>query len=301
MGYTLDLQTDLATAARSATREQLDSAARVLTDESAEDPVAAVHEARKSVKKSRAVLRLVRPALDRGTYRRDNRALRDGARTVARVRDADVMVETVDELRGRFVGQEPAAVFEALREALEQEARAARPGPNAELGADLVETLRTVAARVDGWPLDGADWRVAVKGARRAYARGRKAFAVADADPTSENLHEWRKRVKDLWYHERLLKPSWPGVLDAQADAAHDLSDVLGDDHDLAVLAERLRDDAPTADAGEVLELIDQRRSELLAQARSLGRRVYAEKPKAFARRLRRYLDAARARERAPA
>jgi CHAD domain-containing protein len=301
VAYTLDLESDLATAVRNTARDQLESGARTLVEESAEDPVEAVHDARKNVKKSRALLRLVRPALDRRTYRRENRTLRDAARTVAHVRDADVMVETVDALRERFVGQRPEAVFDALRAHFEQRAEAARPGPNAELGAELVEALRDVAARVDDWPLDAADWPLAVKGAQRAYARGRSAFAVADADPTVENLHEWRKRVKDLWYHDRLLKPAWPGLLDAQAKEAHTLSDLLGDDHDLSVLTERLRDDPPTVDVDDVLELIEQRRAELMAQARSLGRRVYAEKPKAFARRLRRYLEAAAAREPAPA
>jgi hypothetical protein len=46
---------------------------------------------------------------------------------------------------------------------------------------------------------------------RRIYRRGRKAMQHAQADPTNENLHEWRKRVKDLWHAEQILRParSW--------------------------------------------------------------------------------------------
>jgi len=158
-----------------------------------------------------------------------------------------------------------------------------------------------VAGRVGDWPFDGAGWGVACKGVERAYRRGRRAFAVADDDPTTENLHEWRKRVKDLWYHQRLLRPAWPSVLKAQADEAHALSDLLGDDHDLAVLADRLRDGPPpTGDTEDVLELIGRRRVELLASIRALGRRVYAEKPKAFARRIDRYVRTAEAADLVP-
>jgi hypothetical protein len=99
---------------------------------------------------------------------------------------------------------------------------------------------------------------------------------------------------------ERLLKPTWPAVVGAQADEAHALSDLLGDDHDLAVLGEHLREE-PSADSDAILELIDQRRAELLARIRALGRRVHAEKPKPSARRLRRYLRSAEAVDPVPA
>jgi CHAD domain-containing protein len=212
---------------------------------------------------------------------------------VAHVRDADVMVETIDALHDRFAGQLPAAVFERVRGDLDDDARRSREATGDDLGVELVDALQAVGGRVEEWPLEDARWSVTRKGIRRAYRRGRKAFALADADPTTDSLHEWRKRVKDLWYHERLLKPVWPAVLGAQADEAHTLADLLGDEHDLAVLAERLREDPPTDDIEEVLELIEQRRGELLAHVRALGRRVYAEKPRPFARRLKRYFRSA--------
>jgi CHAD domain-containing protein len=300
MSYKLDLGDSLADAARASAREQLADGAEVLRKEHADDPVGSVHEARKNVKKSRAILRLVRSDLGDKTYRRENRALRDASRTVAHVRDADVMVETAEDLQEHFAGRLPAAAFKRLRTALQRDARDSRSRADGELGADLIDALEAAAARVEDWPLDGASWSAAREGIGRAYRRGRKAYALADAEPTTDNLHEWRKRVKDLWYHQRLLKPAWPEVLGAQADEAHTLSDLLGDDHDLAVLAERLEDDPPTDDTGAVLELIEERRAVLLAQIRALGRRVYAEKPKAFTRRIAHYVRAARSPEPVP-
>ena len=94
--------------------------------------------------------------------------------------------------------------------------------------------------------------------------------------------------MKDLWYQERLLVDSWPGVMKAQAKEAKKLSKLLGEDHDLAVLFDNVDDP-------QLHALIDQRRAELLSAARALGRRIYAERPKAFARRMRRYLDLAAA------
>jgi CHAD domain-containing protein len=278
----------------------LDRATAVLHEERGKDPVGAVHQARKEVKKARSLLRLARPGFDKRVYRRENRTLRDGARSVAHVRDADVMVETVDGLRERFVGQLPARAFTNLRRRLKRQADRTRKQAGNELGAELVEALAVVGGRIEDWRLEEAGWSIVHKGIARAYRRGRRAFATADADPTTANLHELRKRVKDLWYQERLLKPAWPAVLGAQADEAHALSDLLGDDHDLAALAERLREE-PSEGSDAILELIDKRRAELLARIRALGRRVYAEKPKPFARRLRSYLRSAEAVDPVPA
>ena len=163
----------------------------------------------------------------------------------------------------------------------------------------MLEALRAAERRVEDWPLGDAGWEHLLAGVARAYARGRDAFAAARAEPTPELLHAWRKRAKDLWYHQRLLAPAWLGVLGAQAEEAHVLSELLGDDHDLAVLAARLADGAapltPVVDAerAALLALVEQRSGELRTAAAQLGRRVYAESPKAFARRLARYVQLA--------
>jgi CHAD domain-containing protein len=296
MAYRLSIADDVAASARSCAREQLDGALAQLERTDA-DPADAVHEARKHLKKARALLRLVRPALPKRAYRDENAALRELARALSAARDADVLVETTDKLAARFAGQLPAETFAELGERLAAEADAARPEGDADRAA-LTEALRAATARVEEWPLRPCDWEAPVTGATRAYARGREAFAIARIEPTTEHLHAWRKRAKDLWYHERLLGPAWPAVLAAQAGVAHDLTELLGDDHDLAVLAVRLTADDPLtpvvdAERKALLGLVDERRAELLAAARWLGRRVYAESPKAFERRLARYVRTA--------
>jgi CHAD domain-containing protein len=229
--------------------------------------------------------------MKRKAFRRRNRALRDAGRALSGARDADVMADTVDLLAERFVGQAPKTHFAAARKPLAARARRSRaetdPGEHA---ADL----RALAQ--DEWALDDLSGDALAEALERTYARGRGAFALADREPTMANLHEWRKRVKDLWYQERLLQDSWPGIMKAQAKEAKTLSKLLGEDHDLAVLADLLRTDPElAAHRDELLELIAHRRAELLEDARELGRRIYAERPKAFARRARRYVDLAAA------
>ena len=296
MAYRLSIADDVPSSVRACAREQLADAVAQL-EGAAKDPVTAVHEARKDLKKTRALLRLVRPALGRRAYRAENDALRDAGLALSGARDADVLVETVEQLAAHAAGRLPADLFEALRDALAAEA-GARPAADSPLPA-VIEQLRAAMLRVERWPLEQADWDTVLAGLTRASARGRTAFAVAQATPDPDLLHAWRKRAKDLWYHQRLLAPAWPDVIGAQAEAAHRLTELLGDDHDLAVLAARLADDAPPLDPrvdaqrGELRALVAHRSDELRADAVRLGHRVYAESSKAFHRRLARYLELA--------
>jgi hypothetical protein len=102
-------------------------------------------------------------------------------------------------------------------------------------------------------------------------------------------VHEWRKRSKDLWYHLRIVSTAWPEVLESVADQAHKLSDLLGDHHDLAVLAEDAAGrPASLMDGAQprLIAAIRKRQKKLLADALTLGTRLYAERPKAFGDRI---------------
>ncbi len=294
MSYRLALSDDdVPPALRSCAAEQLVDAIRVLREEREADPVEAVHEARKDLKKARSLLRLAGPDMPGERRRHENGALRDIAQRLSDVRDADVMVETLDSLRERIAERLSARAFSTVRRRFATAAARSRAG-DAAISEEVLAELGAVAARVGDWPVESCDARTLRAGARTASARGRRRFAAAEEDPTTENLHGWRKRVKDLWYHTRLLEQAWPPVMIASADAAHELADLLGDDHDLGVLAERLESATwpLSVDAGTLLDLVARRRGELQAEAFTLGRLVYAERPKAYGRRLGRYLRA---------
>jgi CHAD domain-containing protein len=293
MSYRLQLDVPAPEAVRRVAEERLEKAAGRLSEDHGDDPVKAVHGARKDLKKTRSALRLARPCLPRRVYRRENKALRDLGRQMSGGRDADVMVETVDALAERYAGQLPKRQFTTLRQRFARHAAQARE--EAEVGG-LADALAGARERAGAWPLGKCDDRALRAGAERAYARGREAFAVAEEDPSAERLHDWRKRAKDLWYHHRLLADAWSGPVKAFADEADRLGKLLGDDHDLATLSERLGDIdvPPSVDVDTIEQLIAARRAELQSSAFEIGRRLYAEKPKAFARRLSRYLAAAR-------
>jgi CHAD domain-containing protein len=156
--------------------------------------------------------------------------------------------------------------------------------------------LTQARGRVSGWPLERDGFEAIEDGLRRIYRRGRRDWRAADKEPSTEHLHEWRKRVKDLWYHCSILQESWKPVMKALADESHELSDRLGDDHDLAVLLTWAHEHATTLDGMDRVhafeEVVRARRAELQAEAFAYGTRLYADKPGVFAERVERWWGA---------
>jgi CHAD domain-containing protein len=291
--YRLKLAEPLPTEVARAARGRIDHALDELRGKSDSTPEEAVHEARKDMKKLRALLRLSRDELGKESYRRENVCFRDAARELSGTRDSDVMLEALGAL------ELPPGVGWDLRKAIQAD-RERRGEDDRDVAARAaVAILKEARTRVDGRPVERDSFDTLPGGLKRTYRRGRRAFRAAQEEPSVESLHEWRKRVKDLWYHHTLLRELWPPVMNAVGDQAHELSDLLGDDHDLAMLAIWMREHVPEADP-DFFEAVERRREELQREAFALGALLYAEKSSAFAGRLERLWSAQKAEVRAP-
>lgn len=274
------------------------------------DPETGVHEARKAMKRLRALLRLVRDEIGYFAYRQENVVLRDVARRLAPVRDTDVMVRTLDELRAVFPDVNPAA-FDHSRVVLEGDHRAAVGAilGDRQLTADLVTTVgccrRRFAARpvvaepgAFGTPPIRDGFAAVAGGVRRVYRRGRTALHRSEERPVEENFHDWRKRVKYLRYQLESLQPIRPDAIDALVGELDELGELLGSEHDHAVLETLvLHRPVLTNHSGRrrlLLALLDRRRRELQEAALGLGSRLFVDDPDAFVGRLGDFWDAAR-------
>lgn len=301
MAYKFRTDESVRDAFRRCAREQLDDAVTELSEGLSRDRVAAVHNARKAIKKERSLLRLARGTIPSSQRRRANDTLRAAGRALSEHRDADVMLTSIDQLSARFAGQVPMSSFDAIREHLESRRTDAQSAGSA-LGNDAVSELGSVRVNVEDWHLRKGGWAAIDDGLLRSYKRGHRALRRARASGQDVHLHAWRKRVKDLWYHERLLTPTCGLTVGGHAKELHRLGDLLGDDHDLAVLRRELADPGVPVpvDVDAVVALLDHRRDELQAEAFAIGDRLYAESPKAFRRRMRRSWKAGRGLARAP-
>jgi CHAD domain-containing protein len=254
-----------------------------------------VHESRKSLKKVRAVLRLVRPAIGGKTYHHENTALRDAARPLTEVRDARILVDTFDKIvkqRGRHARSHS---FTAMRKELVRHQRGVRQRvvEDEKAFAVVASAVDRALDRLDDWAKVHDNWSSVGDGVERVYRRSRQALAAVRRKPTVEYLHEWRKQAKYLRYQLDLLRPLAPKALTPLTKTIDRLGDLLGDDHDLAVLRREVAGDPERFGGPEALEpllaRIDRRRQKLVHHAVTLGRRVFRDPPQTFGRRLRGY------------
>lgn len=252
----------------------------------------AIHSARKDLKKLRGALRLVRAELGEKRFRAENSRYRDAGRRLSASRDAEVKLETLAALQRRFAGELPDGPVDDWKELLSRER--ADPGGDGALAAQIESAIGEIEVGRDEivrWRLSAESWDLLAPGIERAYKRGRREMRRARARRRAGDVHSWRKRAKDLWYQLRIVRGSWPAVVGELADQAHELADLLGAHHDLTVLDEDLGAREELANGEALAAAIARRQDELLDDALRLGERIYAEKPRAFLRRLRAYWE----------
>ena len=282
--------------ARRIAAEQLDAALKLLGAPQAPG-AASVHKLRKHCKKTRGLLRLLYPVL-KGVGG-DNRRLRDAARHIAPLRDAEVRLGSFD-LLARELPDLPGLA--PLRRQLGAEVMALRadasmqemlPAMAAELGAVRLRleqwrpraSFAKAGKQEDGFALLRPGLEASWRGARAGLAAAR-AELQGDFDATP--FHEWRKLAKHHWYQARLLAPIRPDMMAPHLAEADSLGELLGDHNDLDVLCTHLA--THVAQAGDPPEMVQaltalraaalRPRRLLAARAVGLGERLFAPPPR---------------------
>lgn len=272
--------------------EELTAASDELSGKAGHNRDESIHEARKSVKKVRALLRLMRKELG-AAYDEENTRLREIGRKLSDFRDTQSVMEILKSLQKKYRGDLPAVRFNAIRRwLLARKTESERQGDIEGVLAAMARELATAAGKAAEWPLSRDGFAAIAPGLESAFRAGRKALRVALKHTSNENFHEFRKRLKDHWYHVRLLEDLWTADMHKCEKRLKDLQNCLGDDHNLVVLREKLQSEtAPAAsckDVERLSSLIDDFQSELRKSAEDLARSIYEEKPREFTRRIKR-------------
>ncbi|HJW93603.1 MAG TPA: CHAD domain-containing protein [Thermoanaerobaculia bacterium] len=252
--FVLHRSESLEAAFRRIADEQLTRAATALTDESSSREVR-VHEARKRFKESRALMRLYRAALG-DAFDERNAFYRDAGRALAAYRDVSAAV----------------AAVEAIDDAAAVGLRERRDALYADVEA-FDKTVGDLLARFAAERL--AIHSVALNDVEDAVEDGLARTIRAARKAMRGDLHQWRMRVKDQWYHVRLFQRVWPRLMNVHESALHELSSLLGLHHDLSVAKEM-----------GVSASIDERQNAIVEKTRPLAAKIYAASPRARAKEM---------------
>ena len=287
MSYRIEKGEGLAEALGRIAAEEMDLAR---TELRRQDGGKAVHSARKAIKRLRALLRSLRVVFPKKLYQTENQRLAEAGRTISPLRDLQVQLRTLGKLRdgrGRAGGK-------IRRDLLRRQENFARKIPA--LRRTVRRMLGDSRGTIGSWPLDKTTPMTLAAGLKRIYKQGRSALKTACKNPSPENLHEWRKKAKALGYGFELIECLVPKKIARTMRLCQTLGDALGDDHDLFLVLQALareNQSQPARDYAGLARRISAKRAKLQKQAFKLGKMVYSEKPRAFAKRLDRHLGGA--------
>jgi len=251
-----------------------------------------IHHVRTTIKRLRALLRLIRPAVGELFFNQENARLRKAGRRLAVARDAEVARETLKILS--VAGEPEKKAVAAALAGLESKTQP---------GTDIGEALREVKADLEQTKrnlqrlqLVNGEWEVVEAGLQDVYRQSRKRMNTALQDGGDEAFHKWRIRVKNLFYELELLEPVWPKGMDKMTSRLAKLQDKIGLDHDIAVLKALLRKTPETFGGteavGRIIRRLDGESRKLRHATEPLGEKIFAKKPRRFVRKLsRRWSD----------
>jgi CHAD domain-containing protein len=253
-----------------------------------------IHETRKSMKRIRAVLRMIRDEIGYSSYYRENTFYRDLSRKLSEIRNFEVLSGSIRNLKEDLSNTIPPDVFELLEEELGRQ-RNMVTGGQAGLSLLLREMARKIEIsrdRIYDFPVRHNDFRAFEGGLFRMYRQGKRYLRNAKKNPSPTHLHDLRKRMKYFGYQVEILQPIFPGPMKAYTSTFETIAENLGVYHDLQVLQEFLgeTDIIPDHKINETLqEACLARQSMLLYNTWPMADIAYSEKPVAMVNRLASY------------
>jgi CHAD domain-containing protein len=250
-----------------------------------------IHEIRKTCKRLRALLRMVRPDLSTRSFRKADRKIRNLARHLAGKRDSKVLTDTLDKIAQHFSPLLDDTALSPVSDSLQ--AQLALVNENTEGPGDshtLEKRLISVRRVIDRIDCNRISHKTLVAGMTDSYRQGRRAYKALRQTPDTVNGHYLRKQAKYLGYQLQFVAAWNDDELAPLIEDFHRLEDTLGNDHDLSVLAEMLVDQpqlCPGKTRKELLNaLVESRRVALLSKALRLAGKLYSDKPRHFRMRL---------------
>ena len=272
-----------------AARSIIADARRALADSKLSD-AEAVHEVRKALKRWRALLRLLAHPL--GEQADQMRAeARELMRALASARDAQSALDALADLRKEVTKTglpfSPTSMETITQRLTASKDAAELTGFTKDMRGRLSRYLDYATLSLERWPLAAINFDIVADGLIATYRRARQLVPDDWAEADAEHLHDLRRRVVEHRHQMDLMEPLWPRLGQVWAEEAQRLRNRLGACQDLAVFTGHTAPHQPLAPwRSRLAPVIEARRAAHLKTAARIAGRLFAEKPKAFRRRI---------------
>jgi len=197
----------------------------------------ALHDARKNLKKFRALIRLIRYFIPDEKYIFLNISARDIARTLATARDFDSAVEACERNYPNLNRYEK-NLTTRLKKKIIKYKKQVKIGQEKEINLQILSKIKETINLIDFTNISDDEVIFAYK---KMYRKTKKYLNFLTMDDEIFYFHEWRKNVKYLRYQSAFLKTFWADYYLWFENQLHILSDVLGNMQDNLLINEYIK------------------------------------------------------------
>lgn len=250
-----------------------------------------IHEIRKSFKKIRSMLRLIRDEIGYSSYYRENVFYRDLSRSLSGIRTFRQHEACLRYLQKRLPDSfKNGNADRTLVDLSKQRDEYLFTLKEKRIFISISKEIKNAKQRILDFDMAKDDFTLVEPGLKRMYKQGKFYYNKCLDKPSIENLHNLRKRVKYLWYQLLLLKPVFPKMIKASYKNFEILSELIGDHRDFLEFihffeqSEYFRFDEKLI--SEIYGIVEQDNKERLEKSMLLGAKLFFEKPSGFTERI---------------
>lgn len=244
-----------------------------------------VHAVRVNMKKSRAALRLIRSFLGDDVYRRENASFRDTSRLLAELRESRVHLKTLEKLNRRYQKLVRAQLMKDTRKVLASHRGkvVATDMHTADVWEEVIDRLWKAKFRINFIKMDAVSPADFCAGFQKNFMRALDFHLASLRDPGMHNIHEFRKFSKYLWYQLPFFEHLAPDYVALMEKDLKELTDRLGNEHDLRVLEDFLLENRAKLGKkrrmDQLIRVIRKEQNRQLKKCWPLSREVYHQRP----------------------
>jgi CHAD domain-containing protein len=251
-----------------------------------------IHAVRTTIKRVRAILRLIEPAIANASFRKENQRLKKTARLLAPMRDVAIGLHTLRGLAGAATRQQKRHDASIVHDHFAKNVSMPDGVTQKSVMRVTVQALEAHRRRLRKLRIISADCQAMRISLEKVYHSCRRRMKRAFSEGDDDSFHRWRIRLKNLYYELQFLEPIFSRRLRSMIARLKRLESMIGDDHDIAVLKASLQKTPEQFGGGpvvkRVLRQLKERSDELRRAMRPLAETVLDEKPDRFARQIHR-------------
>ena len=247
-----------------------------------------IHSVRTAIKRVRAILRLLRPAIGDPTFRRENTRLKETARLLASMRDAAVGLQTLRGLASTASRERKRSDVSIVHARFAKQVALPAAIVRERVLRATVRALENHRRRLRRLGISTDDWQAIELGLEKVYRACKRRMKRAFSGGSDDSFHRWRIRLKNLYYELQFLTPLWPKRMHSLIAGLKKAEELMGDDHDLTVLKADLRKTPSHFGDGRVVKRVlshlKERSRKLRRACQPLAEMILKEKPRDFVR-----------------